>query len=265
VAPVLVATAYAGSNNLPHKAIAALILSLALQIGVNYANDYSDGIRGTDTNRLGPARLVASALIPAHLVKRAANISFFIAIIFGSYLALTTSLWLFPIGFAALVAAWQYTGGKNPYGYLGFGEVSVFVFFGLVATIGSYFVQSEEIDLQITLYGVAMGSLACCILLLNNIRDRSTDLLSGKKTLSVRIGLLPSKALYTFFLFISLLIFLTGPALPFNFFILALAPFFLSLRALIKEGELVRALERTGKFQLLYALTLSVALILASL
>jgi 1,4-dihydroxy-2-naphthoate octaprenyltransferase len=110
-----------------------------------------------------------------------------------------------------------------------------------------------------------MGSLACCILLLNNIRDHSTDLLSGKKTLSVRMGIFPSKALYAFFMFISLLIFLSGPSIPFNFFILALAPLFLSLRSLIKEGELIRALELTGKLQLSYALALSVALILASL
>ena len=149
IAPVLVATAYAGSNWEPIRALSALLVSLALQIGVNYANDYSDGIRGTDDSRIGPVRLTASGLASPKSVRAAALISFLIAALIGLTLAVATSWWIILVGALAINAAWGYTGGANPYGYKGLGEISVFLFFGIVATVGSYYVQTEELNLQI--------------------------------------------------------------------------------------------------------------------
>ena len=153
VSPVLIGTFYALEVNWLN-ALLALIVSLSLQIAVNYANDYSDGIRGTDTDRVGPIRLVASGLASAKSVKRASYISFLFAVIAGSLLSFNISLWLIPVGGICILAAWGYTGGKQPYGYLGFGEFSVFIFFGLVATVGSYYVQSEQLNWQILLLSV---------------------------------------------------------------------------------------------------------------
>ena len=166
----------------------ALIVSLSLQVGVNYANDYSDGIKGTDDNRVGPTRLVASGLASAKSVKQAAFIAFAISAVVGLVLALSTSLWLIAVGAAAILAAWTYTGSKRPYGYLGLGEISVFLFFGLVATMGSYYVQTEKITWQSFMVAIPMGSLACAILAINNLRDRAQDELVGKRTLAVRLG-----------------------------------------------------------------------------
>ena len=147
IAPVLVATSFAGSDWKPFPAALALLVSLSLQIGVNYANDYSDGIRGTDDSRIGPIRLTATGLASAKSVKNAAFISFFFAAVAGLVLALQTSWWLIAVGALAIAAAWGYTGGSNPYGYKGLGEISVFLFFGIVATVGSYYVQTEELNL----------------------------------------------------------------------------------------------------------------------
>lgn len=263
IAPVVVATAYAGEDWNPRNALTALIVAVALQIAVNYSNDYSDGIRGTDHDRVGPTRLVASGLATAKSVKVAAYISFGFAIIAGSLLALTTSLWLFLIGALAIIAAWSYTGGARPYGYRGLGEVSVFIFFGLVATIGTYFVQTESFDLTITLFAVAMGSIACCILLLNNIRDRQGDEASGKRTLSVRIGSKMSVNLYSLLMMVALAIFLLFIEVPWNFIALLLFPLLFSIRREILSNKLIRALELTGKFQMIYALALSLALIVS--
>lgn len=263
IAPVVVATAYAGEDWNPRNALTALIVAVSLQIAVNYSNDYFDGIRGTDQDRVGPTRLVASGLATAKSVKVAAYISFGFAIIAGSLLALTTSLWLFLIGALAIIAAWSYTGGARPYGYRGLGEVSVFIFFGLVATIGTYFVQTESIDLTITLFAVAMGSIACCILLLNNIRDRQGDEASGKRTLSVRIGSKMSVNLYSLLMMVALAIFLLFIEVPWNFLALLLFPLLFSIRREILSNKLIRALELTGKFQMIYALALSLALIVS--
>ena len=263
IAPVVVATAYAGVDWEPINAFAALIVAVALQVAVNFANDYSDGIRGTDSERVGPTRLVASGLATARSVKVAALISFLIAMIAGTYLALSTSLWLFLIGALAIAAAWGYTGGEKPYGYRGLGELSVFIFFGLVATIGTYYVQTKSIDSTITLFGIAMGAIACCILLLNNIRDRLGDEKSGKRTLSVRIGVQASTLLYSLLMMSSLLIFLLTIEIPWNFLALLLFPLLLVIRREISSKRLIRALEFTGKFQMAFALLLALALILS--
>ena len=175
IAPVIVGTSLADQVNVMN-ALLALIVSLSLQIAVNYANDFSDGIRGTDSNRIGPTRLVASNLATASSVKNASFISFFVAIIAGTVLAFNTSAWLIAVGLISILAAWGYTGGKKPYGYLGFGEVSVFIFFGIVATVGSYYVQVEQISGNALLLSIPMGSLSCAILVINNLLRNSLKL-----------------------------------------------------------------------------------------
>ncbi len=170
------------------KALGALVVALALQVGVNYANDYSDGIRGTDSGRVGPLRLVGSGVAAPAAVKRAALLAFGVAGVVGLVLAVLTAWWLLLVGAAALAAAWFYTGGRSPYGYRGLGEVSVFVFFGLVATVGTTYVQAETITVSSVLAGVACGALACAILVANNLRDLPTDAATGKRTLAVRLG-----------------------------------------------------------------------------
>jgi 1,4-dihydroxy-2-naphthoate octaprenyltransferase len=178
-------------------AILALIVSLALQVGVNYANDYSDGIRGTDTERVGPLRLVGSGLASPSLVKRAAFASFGIAGLAGLTLVIMTQYWwLLAVGVACVLAAWYYTGGKRPYGYAGLGEVFVFVFFGLVAVCGTAYVQVGEVSLATLLTGVWVGALACAILVTNNLRDIRGDAQVGKRTLATRLGDARTRALY---------------------------------------------------------------------
>ena len=190
VVPVVVgfAVAIGGEDAQWLRAVLALVVSLLLQVGVNYANDYSDGVRGTDEVRLGPQRLVGSGVASPRSVKLAAFVCFGLAGLVGLSLALVTSLWVIPIGLAAVLAGWFYTGGKNPYGYIGLGEVFVFVFFGLVATVGTTYVILEEIPAMAWLQGVATGCLACALLVINNLRDIPTDRLVGKRTLAVRLG-----------------------------------------------------------------------------
>ncbi len=170
------------------RVAACLIVSVALQVGVNYANDYSDGVRGTDDVRVGPVRLVASGLAAPGAVKRAAWAAFGVAGAAGLAIALDTSLLLLIVGAAAIAAGWLYTGGPKPYGYLGLGEVFVFVFFGLVATAGSTYAAVGEITALSTVVGCAAGSLACALLVINNLRDIPTDRDVGKRTLAVRLG-----------------------------------------------------------------------------
>ncbi|MDA3031527.1 MAG: 1,4-dihydroxy-2-naphthoate polyprenyltransferase [Actinomycetota bacterium] len=170
------------------RVAACLVVSSMLQVGVNYANDYSDGIRGTDDVRVGPVRLVASGLAPAKSVKLAAFGSFGVAAVAGAAIALDTSLWLIAVGAAAIAAGWFYTGGPKPYGYIGLGEVFVFVFFGLVATAGSTYAAVAEVTGLSVIVGCAAGSLACALLVINNLRDIPTDREVGKKTLAVRLG-----------------------------------------------------------------------------
>ena len=190
VAPVLVGTgagfALGGFSWL--RGSLALIVSLALQVGVNYSNDYSDGIRGTDADRVGPTRLVGSGLARPSSVKKAAFACFGIAGVAGLILAALTSWWLLPVGVAAVAAAWFYTGGPKPYGYAGFGEIFVFVFFGLVAVLGTTYVQAGRISLTATAAAIGIGLLACALLMANNLRDVHTDQVSGKRTLAVLLG-----------------------------------------------------------------------------
>ena len=178
-------------------AVLALVVSVALQVGVNYANDYSDGIRGADAARVGPLRLVGSGLASPPLVKRAAFVSFGIAGLAGLALVIVTQQWrLLAVGAACVLAAWYYTGGKRPYGYAGLGEVSVFVFFGLVAVCGTAYVQVGRISLATLLTGVWVGALACAILVANNLRDIRGDAEVGKRTLATRLGDARTRTLY---------------------------------------------------------------------
>jgi 1,4-dihydroxy-2-naphthoate polyprenyltransferase len=170
------------------RVVMAGVVSLALQVGVNYANDYSDGVRGTDDVRVGPVRLVASGLASPTAVKRAALLSFGVAAAAGLSLAATTTWWLLLVGAVSIAAGWFYTGGSRPYGYLGFGELFVFVFFGLVATVGTTYVAVERITWLSVVAGSMVGCLACALLVINNLRDIPTDREVGKRTLAVRLG-----------------------------------------------------------------------------
>jgi 1,4-dihydroxy-2-naphthoate octaprenyltransferase len=182
------------------RVAAALVVSLALQVGVNYANDYSDGVRGTDDARVGPVRLVASGLAAPGAVKRAAFIAFGVAAAAGLALAAATTWWLLAVGLAAIAAAWGYTGGPRPYGYAGLGELFVFVFFGLVATVGTTYVAVEAITALSVVMGAAAGCLACALLVVNNLRDIPSDTAAGKRTLAVRLGDGATRGLYVLLL-----------------------------------------------------------------
>lgn len=265
IAPVLVATSLAADDANFAMAGLALTVSLALQVGVNYANDYSDGIKGTDDNRIGPTRLVASGLASAKSVKQAAFISLVVAALVGLVLALLTSLWLIGVGTAAIWAAWTYTGSKRPYGYLGLGEISVFLFFGLVATMGSYYVQTEKLTWQSFVVAIPMGSLACALLAINNLRDRAQDELVGKRTLAVRLGDARARKL-----FIALLLLTHLSALAISgentLITLALMPQTLIIANQVRAGTsgsaLIPLLGKTGQLQLWFAVILSLALAL---
>ena len=190
LAPVLAGTGVAAyvEGAVWWKAALALLVSLALQVGVNYANDYSDGVRGTDTDRVGPMRLVGSGTAAPGAVKAAAFAAFGVAAVAGLVLAVTTAWWLVAVGLACIVAAWFYTGGTRPYGYAGLGEVMVFVFFGLVAVVGTTYVQTQSFELAALCAAAGIGALACAILVTNNLRDIPTDREAGKRTLAVRLG-----------------------------------------------------------------------------
>ncbi len=200
VVPVAVGTACAtGEGGFAWwRVAAALVVSLALQVGTNYANDYSDGVRGTDAQRVGPVRLVASGLAAPATVKRAAFAAFGIAALAGLALAAVVGWELLVVGAAAIAAGWFYTGGRHPYGYYGFGELFVFVFFGLVATAGTTYVLIERLTALSLVAGAAVGALACALLVVNNLRDIPTDRAAGKRTLAVRIGDHATRQLYTF-------------------------------------------------------------------
>ena len=170
------------------KALLALVVALLLQIGVNYANDYSDGVRGTDDARVGPLRLVGSRAASPRAVKTAAFLALGGAALVGLVLAATTAWWLVGVGLLCILAAWFYTGGSRPYGYMGLGEVMVFVFFGLVAVLGTTYVQTETFELSALYAAIGVGAYACAILVANNLRDIPTDKVAGKRTLAVALG-----------------------------------------------------------------------------
>ncbi|MEO9222512.1 MAG: 1,4-dihydroxy-2-naphthoate polyprenyltransferase [Mycobacteriaceae bacterium] len=190
IAPVIAGTGAAAALDslVWWKAVLALMVAVALIVGVNFANDYSDGIRGTDDDRVGPLRLVGSRVAAPRTVKIAAVVCFAIAAAAGLALALTSGWWLILVGAFCIAGAWFYTGGKNPYGYRGFGEISVFVFFGLVAVLGTQFVQAERVSWVGAVVTVAVGCFSSAVLVANNLRDIASDTESGKRTLAVRLG-----------------------------------------------------------------------------
>jgi 1,4-dihydroxy-2-naphthoate octaprenyltransferase len=265
IAPVLVASSLARDSFNPLTAGLALVVSLSLQVGVNYANDYSDGIRGTDTDRIGPSRLTAGGLAKAAQVKSAAFISFSVAAFAGLGLAITTSWWLIAVGAISIAAAWGYTGGKNPYGYMGLGEIFVFIFFGLVATVGTYYVQADEITGQSILAGTIVGSLACAILVINNIRDRPKDEVVGKRTLAVRLGDQRSRIFYSVLVTAPYLL-AAGFGTPWVALTIVTLPMTISIVRSLWSGiqgvDLIALLGKTGKLQMVFCLALSLALIL---
>ena len=264
ISPVLIGTSYAEQITWINAAL-ALIVALFLQIAVNYANDYSDGIKGTDQNRIGPIRLVASGLASAIAVRNAAYVSFLIAAIAGSILSFNISMWLFIIGGISILAAWGYTGGKKPYGYIGFGELSVFVFFGLVATIGSYYIQSEELNWQIFLLSIPVGCLSCAVLVINNLRDLSNDKLVGKRTLAVLLGDKKTRNFYIVLLVISQLVSISAAVIDIKMlFTLICIPMAVNVIKKIATGvegiELIPILGKTARLQLLLAVITAAAL-----
>ena len=263
IAPVVVATALVGADFNWFRAALALKVAVWLQIGVNFANDYSDGVKGTDADRVGPTRLVASGMATASAVKFAAIVSFAIASIAGAWLALLTSPWLILIGVISIAAAWGYTGGKNPYGYKGLGELSVFLFFGVVATMGTYYAQTEQITLLSFIVSIPMGALSCAILAINNLRDRPKDALVGKLTVAVRIGDRNARLMYVALLalaHLAAIATLIPTALP---TVLAL-PMSISISRQVLSGisgkELIPVLGRTGKLQMVFAILLAIGL-----
>ena len=264
IAPVIVGTSLADQIKVIN-ALLALIVSLSLQIAVNYANDFSDGIRGTDTNRVGPTRLVASKLATASSVKNASFISFFVAIIAGTLLAFNTSVWLIAVGLISILAAWGYTGGKKPYGYLGFGELAVFIFFGVVATVGSYYVQVEQISSSALLLSIPMGSLSCAILVINNLRDLNQDKLVSKRTMAVKLGDANTRIFYLVLLVLAQVSAAAVASIN-NYALLTLLwlPLTYSAANQVLRGasgnKLIIILGKTSRLQLLLAVTLAVSL-----
>jgi len=265
IAPVIVGTAFAGYDAELVNFSLALIVALALQIGVNYANDFSDGVRGTDNDRVGPIRLVGSGLAKPEAVKRAAFLSFFVAAFAGLILSARTEWYLLIIGALAIIAAWTYTGGPKPYGYQALGEVSVFIFFGLVATLGTYFVQVGSISWPVILAAISMGLLATAILNVNNLRDLERDERSGKRTLAVRLGAARTRTLYRITIFLPLILSLVLLSQSIYFLItLIVLPQLLRASRLVNSTALIELLGKTGQIQISYSLALSLASLLAA-
>jgi 1,4-dihydroxy-2-naphthoate octaprenyltransferase len=263
IVPVIVGTAAVAPGPIFwDRAVLALIVAMSLQIGCNYANDYSDGIRGTDRDRTGPPRLVASGLASPGAVKRAAMTAFGVALLAGIVLSLQSDVRLIIVGCAAIAAAWAYTGGRNPYGYRGLGEVAVFVFFGLVGTLGSAYVQHQSLSLTAIIAALGVGALATALLVVNNLRDIPTDAASGKVTLAVRIGDVGTRRFYTALIACAALsvVFLSGIHRP---TILALAAFGFAdrpLRRIFSQAtgaELIPVLVDTGKLELAFGVLLA--------
>lgn len=253
------------------RALLALVLALALQVGVNYANDYSDGVRGTDDDRVGPFRLTGSGAAQPIAVKRAAFASFGVGALAGLTLViLAGAWWMILVGIMCILAAWYYTGGKHPYGYMGLGEVMVFVFFGLVAVMGTSYLLSGHTGLDDLLVASGVGLWACAVMLTNNLRDIPSDRVSGKRTLAVRLGDGATRLLYAamvlvpFLLLIPVvphapLVALTFLALP-----LAMAPIRRVIEQRASGRELIPVLAATGKLELMASLLMLVGFALSS-
>jgi 1,4-dihydroxy-2-naphthoate octaprenyltransferase len=271
VAPVLAGTGVAAFDHAEvwWKAALALVVALLLQVGVNYANDYSDGIRGTDDVRVGPLRLVGSGLARAESVKAAAFTAFGLAAVAGLVLAASTSWWLVAVGAVSILAAWYYTGGSKPYGYLGLGEVMVFVFFGLVAVLGTQYVQAEEITWAGVAAAVGVGSLACAILVTNNLRDIPTDTVAGKRTLAVKLGDRRTRWLYVGLVVLALFSVAAVAALTTQAALLGVLGYIQLNQAIVVVAKkravgpaLIPVLQLTGVGELLYAVGLFAGLLL---
>jgi 1,4-dihydroxy-2-naphthoate octaprenyltransferase len=270
IAPVLLGTGaaiVASGPGVYHwvRALLALAVALSLQIGVNYANDYSDGIRGTDAHRVGPARLTGSGKAKPKAVLTVALVFFGLAAVAGLILViLSQEWWLLAVGALAIVAAWFYTGGRKPYGYYGLGELVVFIFFGLVATIGTTYVQVRTVNTESWLSAVGIGLIACAVLMVNNIRDIVPDKAAGKRTLAVLIGSTASRVLFCVFLLVpfGIVLFFSVfyPAAPLTFFALLLALPACIITATAKtSAELILALKLTSFTGLAYGILLGAA------
>ena len=250
------------------RIVLAGVVALALQLGTNYANDHSDGVRGTDDDRVGPMRLVASGAATAAAVRNAAVVSFAVAAVAGLVLASLAGWWLIAVGVAAIAAGWLYTGGPRPYGYLGLGELFVFVFFGLVATAGSAYVQLEMVTGLSVLASVPVGLLAVALLITNNLRDRPLDAEAGKKTVAVRIGDVATRRLYAGTL---LVVFASGSALafsaPYCLLVLIAVPLAVPPVRDVRSGavgrDLIAVLGATSRLQLAFGALLTLGLILS--
>ena len=251
------------------KAGLALVVALALQVAVNYANDYSDGIRGTDDERVGPLRLTGSRLATPQAVKRAAFLAFGVAGIAGLALAATTAWWLVAVGVLCILAAWYYTGGSRPYGYAGLGEVMVFVFFGLVAVAGTHYVQAERWSWPALYAAVGVGALACALLVANNLRDIPTDTVAGKLTLAVRLGDGRTRALYALLVLaaaaavVAVAVSTTWWALVGLGFLLVAVPAARTVASGALGPALIPVLAGTGRAELAWAVLVAVPLGLA--
>jgi 1,4-dihydroxy-2-naphthoate octaprenyltransferase len=269
VVPVLIGSGVAagyGKFSLWRAAL-ALVVALALQIGVNFANDYSDGVRGSDSaeRRVGPMRLVGSGLASPGQVKLAAFGCFFVACCAGLALAAVTSWWLVLAGALAVLAAWFYTGGSRPYGYRGFGEVSVFVFFGVAAVAGTAYVQMGRLSWLGLAASIPAGLLSCALLMVNNLRDIRSDGESGKRTLAVRIGDARSRSVYLLFLLVPFaLAALIAFVRPFSLLMLLALPLALAPVRAVRGGAsgpaLIATLGQTGRLQLAFGLAFTIGL-----
>ncbi len=267
IAPVLAGTGAAAALDgaVWWKAVLAMVVSLALIVGVNYANDYSDGIRGTDDERVGPLRLVGSKLAAPQAVRNAAFVALGIAAIAGLVLAATSAWWLIGIGAACIAGAWFYTGGEKPYGYAGFGEIAVFVFFGLVAVLGTQFVQAARIDWVGVVSAVAVGSFSSAVLVANNLRDIPTDTESGKRTLAVMLGDSRTRVLHLGLLIVPFLATLALVAhTPWALAGLLAVPLAVRANAPVRSGKgglaLIPALRDSGFAMLVWAAATGLAL-----
>ena len=268
--PVAVGTAaVADTEFVAWRAIAAMVVALALQVATNYANDYSDGIRGTDDDRVGPLRLVGSGAASASAVKKAIFVAFGVAAVVGLVLSLVVNPWLLLVGVASIAAGWFYTGGDKPYGYLGLGEVFVFVFFGLVATIGSAYVQTESLSGLAFVLSIPVGVFATALLVINNLRDREGDAAVGKRTLAVRIGDSSTRVLYIgsmlgAFVLIAVTAALSSrPALLLGLIgLVTAAPGIRTVAQGAQGRSLIPVLEATGRTQLVAGLAMTVGLLL---
>jgi 1,4-dihydroxy-2-naphthoate octaprenyltransferase len=273
VVPVVVGSAVAGAAGgfVWWRALLAAVVAIAMQIGTNYANDYSDGIRGTDEVRVGPIRLVAGGLASPRAVKTAALAAFGVAGVAGLALAATVSWWLIAVGAACIAAGWLYTGGPRPYGYAGLGEVFVFVFFGLVATIGTAYVQLSRFTGLEVLAAVPVGLLAVSMLVVNNLRDIPGDAVAGKRTLAVRVGAPATRIVYCVCLLVPLALAVVvalavAGGRPWALIGLAAAPLAVPpVRAVVAGAsgrDLIAVLGRTGRYQLAFGALLALGIAL---